>query len=173
VQGYNAQAAVDSHAQRIVGADVTDEPNDKNRVEPAMKQMEENLGQRPKELSADAGYYSEGNVTFLEGNGVEAFIAPEKKRHKAKDLRPPRGRIPKDLSSKDRMLRKLRTKRGKERYGLRKEVAEPVFGQIKWARGFRQFLLRGLGKVRDEWRIISLTHNVLKLHRRACALAPG
>jgi hypothetical protein len=71
------------------------------------------------------------------------------------------------------MLRKLRTKRGKARYGLRKEVAEPVFGQIKWARGFRQFLLRGLGKVRDEWRIISLTHNVLKLHRRACAVAAG
>jgi len=71
------------------------------------------------------------------------------------------------------MKRKLRTKRGKERYGLRKGVAEPVFGQIKWARGFRQFLLRGLGKVRDEWRIITLTHNVLKLHRHACATAVG
>jgi hypothetical protein len=173
VQGYNAQAAVDSHAQIIVAADVTDEPNDKSRVEPAMKQIEENLGQRPKELSADAGYYSEGNVTFLEENGVEAFIAPEKKRHRAKDLPAPRGRIPKDLSAKDRMLRKLRTKRGKERYGLRKELAEPVFGQIKWARGFRQFLLRGLRKVREEWRIISLTHNVLKLRRHAYAVAAG
>ena len=75
------------------------------------------------------------------------------------------------MSVKDRMRRKLRTKRGREKYKLRKEVAEPVFGQIKGARGFRQFLLRGLQKVRGEWRLICLTHNILKLHRSGYAVA--
>jgi len=171
IQGYNAQAAVDSESQVIVAADVTDQPNDKEQVEPAVEQIEKNLAQRPKELSADAGFYSEQNVTGLEQKGVEPFIPPEKKRHTDEDLPAPRGRIPKDISVKDRMRRKLRTKRGREKYKLRKQVAEPVFGQIKGARGFRQFLLRGLQKVRGEWRLICLTHNILKLHRSGYAVA--
>jgi transposase len=171
IQGYNAQAAVDSESQVIVAADVTDQANDKEQVEPALEQIEENLGERPKELSADAGFYSEHNVTDLQQKGVEPFIAPEKKKHTDGDLPPPRGRIPKGMSVKDRMRRKLRTKRGREKYKLRKEVAEPVFGQIKGARGFRQFLLRGLQKVRGEWRLICLTHNMLKLYRSRYAIA--
>lgn len=171
VQAYNAQAAVDSDSQVIVAADVSNEANDKEQVEPAVDQIEQNLGQKPKELSADAGYYSQDNVTGLEDSDIEAFIPPDKKRHTAKEPPAPRGRIPKDLSTKDRMRRKLRTKRGKKKYSQRKEVVEPVFGQIKEGRGFRQFLLRGLGKVQGEWRLICLTHNILKLYRTGYAVA--
>jgi transposase len=173
VQGYNAQAAVDAKAQVIVAAEVTDEPNDKEQVGPAVEQIEKNLGELPRELSADAGYYSESNVTTLEDAGVEAFIPPQKQRHTSTALPPPRGRMPAGLSVKDRMLRKLRTRRGRDRYAKRKEVAEPVFGQIKGPRGFRQFLLRGLEKVRGEWRLICLTHNILKLWRSGYSAAAG
>ena len=173
VQAYNAQAAVDSHSQIIVAAQVTNEANDKEQVEAAVEQIEGNLQDKPKELSADAGYYSEANVKGLEGAGVEALIPPGKQSHTSKDPPAARGRIPKDLSVADRMRRKLLTKRGKEKYSRRKEVVEPVFGQIKETRGFRQFLLRGLQKVRGEWRLICLTHNVLKLWRSGYAVAGG
>lgn len=173
VQAYNAQAAVDSQSQIIVAAEVSNQANDKNQMESAIDQIEGNLGQKPKELSADAGYYSEDNVTMLQGAGVEPFIPPDKQRHTSKGPPAPRGRIPKDLSVADRMRRKLLTKRGKEKYSRRKEVVEPVFGQIKGSRGFRQFLLRGLQKVRGEWRLICLTHNILKLWRNGYAMAGG
>ena len=171
VQAYNAQAAVDSQAQIIVAAEVTNEANDKQQVEAAVQQMEENLGQLPKELSADAGYYSDDNVKGLQDAGVEALIPPDKQRHTTRDPPAARGRIPNDLSAADRMRRKLLTKRGKQKYSRRKEVVEPVFGQIKGSRGFRQFLLRGLQKVRGEWRLICLTHNILKLWRSRYAVA--
>lgn len=173
VQGYNAQAAVDAASQVIVAADVTNEPNDKKQVKPMIEQIEENLGDKPKELSADCGYYSEDNVKDLELDEIEPFIAPERKKHTDKESLAPRGRIPKDLSVKERMRRKLRTKRGKWKYGKRKETAEPVFGQIKLPRGFRQFLLRGLEKVRCEWRLICMGHDILKLFRSGYALARG
>jgi transposase len=173
VQAYNAQAAVDSQTQVIVAADVTDQANDKQQVEGALEQIERNLQHKPKELSADAGYYSDENVKALQEAGVEALIPPDKQRHSAGAPAAPRGRIPKDLSVADRMRRKLRTKRGRQRYSLRKEVVEPVFGQIKGPRGFRQFLLRGIGKVRGEWRLICLTHNILKLWRSGYGIAAG
>lgn len=173
VQGYNAQAAVDAASQVIVAADVTNEPNDKKQVEPLVNQIEENLGKKPKELSADCGYYSEDNVERLESEKIDAFIAPERKKHTQKEPPAPRGRIPKDLSVKERMRRKLRTKRGKWKYGKRKETAEPVFGQIKLVRGFRQFLLRGLEKVRCEWRLICMGHDILKLFRSGYVVARG
>ena len=173
VQAYNAQAAVDSQAQVVVAAEVTDQANDKQQVEGAVKQIEENLQQKPRELSADAGYYSEQNVEALQEAGIEALIPPHKQRHTANAGGAPQGRIPKGLSVADRMRRKLRTKRGRQRYSLRKEVVEPVFGQIKGCRGYRQFLLRGLEKVRGEWRLICLTHNILKLWRNGCGVPPG
>lgn len=173
VQGYNAQAAVDAKNQVIVAADVTDESNDKRQIEPMLGQVEEGLGQRPKELSADSGYYSENNVKFVQGMSIEPFIAPDRDKHTERKVSAPRGRIPKSLSIKERMRRKLRTKRGKASYGRRKEVVEPVFGQIKEARGFRSFSLRGLEKVRLEWRLICATHNLLKLFRSGYAFATG
>jgi len=173
VQGYNAQAAVDGKSQVIVAADVTDEPNDKKQIEPMLGQVEKDLGQRPGELSADSGYYSENNVQFIQGMGIEPFIAPGRDKHTEKEMSAPVGRIPAYLSIKERMRRKLRTKRGKAIYGRRKEVVEPVFGQIKQVRGFRAFSLRGLEKVRWEWRLICATHNLLKLFRSGYAFETG
>ena len=116
-------------------------------------------------MSADAGYYSAKAVDGLSALGVDPFIAPDKTRHGQAIPPAPRGRIPANLSARDRMRRKLRTKRGRGRYGLRKETVEPVFGQIKQGRGFRQFLLRGLEKVNWEWLLICTGHNLLKLFR--------
>lgn len=163
VQGYNAQAAVDSAHQVIVAADVTNQPSDKGQAKPMMEQVRHNTGQLPREVSADAGYFSAKAVGDMTELGVEAFIPPGKVQHTAPLSSAPRGRIPKDLSLIERMRRKLRTQRGKKRYALRMETVEPVLGQIKQARGFRQLLLRGLRKVRGEWQFICTGHNLLKL----------
>ena len=173
VQGYNAQAAVDASSQVIVAADVTNEAVDRRQLEPMLEQIEENTGQVPKEMSMDAGYYSQVNVVRLETRGTEALIPPEKRKHTEPELPAPRGRIPKELSVKERMRRKLRTKRGSAKYELRKQTVEPVFGQIKQVRGFRTFLLRGLENVKGEWQLICTTHNLLKLYRSGCSLVGG
>ena len=97
--------------------------------------------------------------------GTDPFIAPEKTRHGHQPPPAPGGRIPKHLSPRDRMRRKLQTKRGRKRYALRMATVEPVFGQIKEGRGFPQFLLRGLANVQGEWSLICTGHNLLKLFR--------
>ena len=163
LQGYNAQVAVDSTHQIIVACEVTDQPTDKVQGVPMMKEVRDNTGRLPSEMSADAGYFSAKAVAELSSMGVEVYIPPNKVRHRGFLLPAPRGRIPRNLSPIDRMRRKLRTKRGKKRYALRMETVEPVFGQIKQARGFRQFLLRGKEKVGGEWRLICTGHNLLKL----------
>ncbi len=124
-----------------------------------------NTGKVPREVSADAGYYSAPAVAQLQVLGTDPYVAPEKTRHGTPPEPAPRGRIPKELSPRDRMRRKLQTKRGRQRYGLRMATVEPVFGQIKQRRGFRQFLLRGLEKVQGEWSLICTGHNLLKLFR--------
>lgn len=169
VQGYNCQVAVDAGSQVIVAADATNESNDRQQVSVMVEQVEVNLGRKPKELSADCGYCSKENLKYLERQGIDGFIAVEKRKHTSEAVSAPRGRIPKDLSVKDRMKRKLLTKRGKKKYGLRKQVAEPVFGQTKEVRGFRQFQRRGLEKVKCEWRLICMGHNILKLFRSGYA----
>lgn len=164
-QSYNCQAAVDDKAQVVVAAEVTQQANDKQQVEPLIQQVKANLeGERPRALTADAGYFSESNVEYLDGEQIEPFLAVERQKHGERPS-PPRGRIPSGATVKERMVRKLRTKRGQKIYGKRKGTVEPVFGQIKQVRGFRQFLLRGLEAVRGEWKLICLTHNLLKLHR--------
>ena len=164
-QSYNCQAVVDSESQVIVAARATNQPSDKLQAVGMVEEAIENTGAVPKELSADAGYYSAKAVDELCALGVDPFIAPERTRHGMRMEPAPRGRIPKGLSARDRMRRKLRTKRGRERYALRMETVEPVFGQIKQGRGFRQFLLRGLDKVDMEWQLICASHNLLKLFR--------
>lgn len=162
-QAYNAQVAVDSANQIIVAADVVDETNDKKQAIPMMKQVKRNTGKLPGEISADTGYFSSEAVEALTADGINVYIPPDKTQHKKQIPAAPRGRIPKGLSIADRMRRKLRTKKGRARYGLRKELPEPVFGQIKQARGFRQFLMRGKKKAKGEWQIICTGHNILKL----------
>ena len=162
-QAYNAQAAVDSAHQVIVAAEVTDQPSDRGQAVPMMEQVKENTGELPREMSADAGYFSSDAVKDLSAEGIDVYMPPDRMHHAYKMAAAPRGRIPKGLSIVDRMRRKLRTKQGRKRYGLRKELPEPVFGQIKQVRGFRQFLLRGKQKVQGEWRFICAGHNLLKL----------
>ena len=165
-QAYNAQAAVDSANQVIVAAEVSDQPSDKKQAVPMMKQVKANTGGLPREMSADAGYFSSDAVTRLTSDGIDVYMPPDKMQHRYRMPPAPRGRIPKGLSIVDRMRRKLKTRHGRKCYGLRKELPEPVFGQIKQARGFRQFLLRGKEKVRREWQLICTGHNVLKLYGR-------
>ena len=166
VQGFNGQAAAECENQVIVAQDVTQEENDVRQLGPMLKRCEQQAGRRPSELLADAGYWSEENAK-LESEETELFIATTKdwKQRKAmREAAPPRGRIPNGLLARDRMERKLLTKRGKEAYRQRGSTIEAVFGQMVM-RGLARFLLRGLEKVRAEWSLWCTTHNLLKLWR--------
>jgi transposase len=170
VQAYNAQAAVEPKLQLIVGQTVTQAANDKEQLIPMLATMEEQSGQRPDDILADSGYCSEKNLEALDSEEnperrVDGYIATERQKHDEYKESCPKGPLPKEASRVDRMRRKLRTKAGKAVYAARKAIVEPVFGQIKQARGFRQFLLRGVDKVRGEWSLVCLTHNILKMHR--------
>lgn len=171
LQGYNCQAAVDGKSQIIVAADITQETNDKKQAEPMMAQVILNTGMVPKKALMDAGYFSESNMEKLGEREVETFVPPDRLEHGRNIPVAPKGRIPENLSAAERMRRKLQTKRGHAVYARRKGIVEPVFGQIKQGRGFRQFLLRGVDKVRSEWMLICMTHNLLKLWR-AVGVAP-
>jgi transposase len=165
-QSYNCQAAVDSQAQVIVSAQVTQQANDKQQVKPLIEQMKVNLGGvKPRVISADAGYFSEDNVKYLESEKIESYVATGRQKHGTAEPAVPRGRIPGHATVRERMARKLRTKKGKREYSRRKQTVEPVFGQIKEVRGLRRFLLRGLEAVQAEWSLICTTHNLLKLFR--------
>ncbi len=164
IQGYNAQVAVDEKAQIIVSQHVTPKQPDVNQLLPVVKRISKLLRAKPKAVLADAGYWSEQNVAALEKMDVDPFIATQRRKHSEPLPRAPRGRPPDDLSPKQRMTRKLLTIRGRAMYAWRQILPEPVFGQIKHARGFRQFLRRGLRNVGQEWAMICTAHNLLKLH---------
>jgi transposase len=170
VQAYNVQAAVEPDFQLIVGQTVTAAPNDKEQLLPMMGVVEQQSGQRPEEVLADSGYCSEKNLEQLDSEEnperrIIGYIAGDRQKHGEHREPCPRGPLPNGSTRVDRMKRKLKTKVGKAVYAARKAIVEPVFGQIKQARGFRQFLLRGIKKVRGEWSLLCLTHNILKLHR--------
>jgi len=169
VQGYNAQAAVEPELLLIVGQSVTEAANDKQQLAPMVELIEQQSGKRPEAILADNGYCSEQNLEHLESAGqperrIEGFIATGKQKHGEHRLPAQRGPLPKGATKVERMKRKLQTKVGRAIYAARKCVVEPVFGQIKQARGFRQFLLRGKEKVKGEWALLCLTHNILRLH---------
>jgi len=165
-QSYNCQAAVDDQAQVIVAAEVTQKANDKQQVKPLIEQLKTNLAEaKPRVISADAGYFSEDNVKYLESEQIEPYVATGRQKHGTAEATAPRGRIPSGATVQERMVRKLRTKKGKKEYSKRKGTVEPVFGQIKEVRGLRRFLLRGLKGVQAEWSLICTTHNLLKLFR--------
>ena len=170
-QCYNCQAAVDDKAQVVVAAEVTQQANDKQQLAPMMEKVKENTaGRKPVKVTADSGYFSEQNMRVLEDAGIDGYLATKKERHGCGSPPAPRGRIPKDATPTQRMRRKLHTVKGRCTYRKRKQIVEPVFGQIKQVRGFRRFLLRGLDNVRGEWELICLTHNLLKLFRSGKAL---
>jgi transposase len=179
--GGNAQVVVDDACQIIVAADVVMQTNDKQQAVPMAAQALANLGkagiERPRDAqgqvqkivnAADTGYFSGQAVSGLEALGLDPYIATERQKHHAGGAA-----VALPLSAKataqEKMRAKLQTGRGRAVYGLRKGVVEPVFGQIKGARGFRRFSLRGLEKVKGEWRLVCLTHNLLKLWRYRCA----
>jgi transposase len=163
VQGYNAQAAVDATAQVIVAAEVTQQTSDNHQLLPMLKQVERNLGRKPQAASADAGYFSEANVTDESVAGIDLHIATGREKHT--DVIPTAsGPPPEGASAKQVMRHKLRTEAGRAVYKMRKAVVEPVFGQVKERRGFRRFSLRGLNKVRCEWKLVCAVSNLLKLY---------
>jgi len=165
-QCYNGQAVVDDSSQVIVAANLSQNANDMDEVEPILDILEQNLGGIPQKMAitTDAGYFSETNVMLFEDALLNPFMATQKMKHR-EVLPQVRGRIPNDMTPKDRMRRKLFTKKGQEIYSKRKSTVEPVFGQIKQARGLRQFSLRGHENVSAEWQIWCLSHNLLKLYR--------
>lgn len=165
VQGYNTQVAVEPLFQLVVGQTVTQAANDKQQMVPLIEAIQEQSGQRPEEVLTDSGYCSEENLKYLAKRRMAGFVATEKQKHGERREPCKRGPLPKDASRVERMKRKLKTKVGAAVYARRKCMVEPVFGQIKQARGFRQFLLRGLKKVRGEWALICMTHNLLKFHK--------
>jgi hypothetical protein len=175
----NAQASVDAACQIILACDVTDATHDKQQAAPVAQATLANLAQagmeRPKDASGaaqaipatlDNGYDSEAAVEALEHVGFDPYIATERQRHSTPGVEasdPP-------ATAQERMAAKVRTPQGRALYARRKVIVEPVFGQIKEDRGFRRFLLRGLAKIRGEWRLVCLTHNLLKIWRHAGAL---
>ncbi|MBV8191014.1 MAG: transposase, partial [Alphaproteobacteria bacterium] len=164
IQGYNAQAAVDSHAQVIVAQGLTNEGNDQAQLVPMVKAIRTNTGRNPDELSADAGYCSAANLRDLARRRINAYVATGRQRHGTAAAVADRKYRPGIVA---RMATKLKRGGHRSRYRWRKQVVEPVFGHIKQARGFRQFLLRGIDKVSAEWAILCTVHNLLKL-AKAC-----
>lgn len=164
VQAYNVQVAVDE-LQLIVGQAVTTEPNDKKQLQPMIGKIQNQSGDIPIQLLADSGYCSEENLKALADTTIDAYIATNKQRHGSRPSPCRRGPLPQTATVTDRMTRKLKTQAGAAVYAARKGIVEPVFGQIKQGRGFRQFMLRGADKVRSEWSLVCTTHNILKLYR--------
>ena len=161
VQAYNAQAAVDSQAQVIVAQSLSNSATDVQQLAPTLQQIKQNTGRQAQEFSADAGYCSEGNLAVLARHHVQSYIATGRQRHHETSAA---GRRRVGEGTRVAAMRTKLTRAGRRsRYRLRKSVVEPVFGQIKQARGFRQFMLRGLAKARGEWSLICTVHNLLKL----------
>ncbi|MGH8057621.1 MAG: transposase [Candidatus Entotheonellia bacterium] len=174
----NAQASVDAACQIIVAYDVTEESNDKQQAQPMARLTLAHLDHAEIAVPTDAagtaqkipgtydsGYYSEAAAAGVAQLGFDPYMATGRQRHHA-----PEGEATEaPATAKERMAAKVRTPEGRALYARRKVIVEPVFGQIKEARGFRRFLLRGLDNIRGEWRLVCLTHNLLKLWRYACA----
>ena len=166
VQAYNAQIAVDSQAQIIVAADITQDCNDKQQLAPLLEQVEKNTGAKPTAASADTGYCSTEQITDKRVEGIDLHVATKRDKHGAspKSVRPST-EPPEDASVLEQMKKKLQGEAGRAVYKMRKAIVEPVFGQIKECRRFRRFSFRGRVKVQAEWKLVCLTHNLLKLFR--------
>jgi transposase len=176
----NAQASVDETCQIILSCDVTDASNDKQQAEPMAQATLATLSQagleRPRDdtgaaqaiaATLDSGYYSEAAVAALETMGFDPYIATGRQCHHSSEAQVPE----EPATAQARMAAKVRTPQGKALYARRKVIVEPVFGQIKEGRGFRRFLLRGLNNIRGEWRLVCLTHNLLKIWRYGCVVS--
>jgi transposase len=182
----NAQASVDDGCQIILACDVTAECNDKQQAEPMAQATRGQLDQAgvapaadptgarpPIPAALDTGYFSAEAVAALEREGFDPHIATERQRHHSATNPAAPEPAPGPATAKEKMQAKLKTTAGRAVYARRKAIVEPVFGQIKEVRGFRRFLLRGLNKIRGEWRLVCLTHNLLKIWRYGSAFLRG
>lgn len=160
---YNGQAVVDDAHQIVVGAEITDCAADAPSLAPLLDQVIANCGAAPDQLLADAGYFSEGNLEAAGDRQVEVLIATGRLERREVPPPAPRGRIPASATPKERMARKLRTKKGKTAYARRKVIVEPVFGQMQTLQDADRLLLRGKGATRAEWRLLAACHNLRKL----------
>ena len=163
IAGYNGQIAVDAAHQIIVAEQVSTNPADFAALIPLVDQAHANLGRKLREVSGDTGFATEANLAAMAERGIRAYLTPGRIRHGQTD--PTAGRVLKRKPLMQAMADKIRRAGRRSRYRLRKHTAEPVFGQIKQPRGFRQFLLRGLNQVRGEWAMICTAHNILKLYK--------
>lgn len=161
IQGYNAQAAVDGTAQIIVAHGLVQTTSDHGQVVPLVDGIEANLGRKPQQVSADTGYLSEPNLAALDARGIDGYVATGRAQHPTAVNRKIGGPLT------QAMRKKIADGGFTTPYRLRKQIVEAVFGQIKQARGFRQFLLRGVENVRAEWAMICMAHNLTKLARAA------
>ena len=171
LQGYNAQAVVDADSQVIVAQGVTNMQPDNSHLAPMLGQIRENIGAMPDAALGDAGYWKTENAAYAEEQQIDLYISPQRKKHGPD---PPTDDHSADVTNPDprqQMIAKLQTDEGRALYARRKSTVEPVFGQIKEARGFRRFHLRGLRKVIGEWSLVTATHNLLKLYRSQTAVA--
>jgi hypothetical protein len=175
-QSYNAQAIVDSHAQVIVSAELSNLAPDCPQLKGALDQLDENLtaidAELPSDatLSADAGYLSAENIATTTAHGLDAHIATGRQKHSDPPPLSPRGRIPNNATPRQRMARKLKTHKGRAVYAKRTVIVEPVFGQMQTVQDAKRLLLRGEQAARAQWRFHCAVHNLLKLHR---AGSPG
>jgi transposase len=182
----NAQVGVDGQFQIIVTCYVTDAVNDKEQAVPLAEATRENLRQAGIELpkdengaekkipaTLDNGYYSEQAATGMEERGFDPYMATGRQKHNQGQMPTATEAQPEAATAKEKMQAKLRTAEGQQRYAQRKTIVEPVFGQIKGARGFRRFSFRGLLKIAGEWSLICLTHNLLKIwrYRSVCGVS--
>ncbi len=165
IQGYNGQAAVDGAHQIIVAQTLTNSSSDQAQLAPLLDAIRANLGRNPDEVSADAGYCSAANLRTLRRRRIEGYVATGRQKHGTRSATTKKPSKPGSLVA--RMTTRLKRAGYRSRYRLRKQVVEPVFGQIKQARGFRQFLLRGIDKVKAEWALICIAHNLAKMARAA------
>ena len=134
-------------------------------LKPLLTSLRATLSANPKEVSADAGYCDEANLAHLARRGINAYVATGRAGKAQSSNADPNRRN--KAPSMTVMAVKIRRARWRSRYRLRKQIVEPTFGQIKSARGFRQFLMRGLTNVKPEWAMICTAHNLLKLHKAA------
>lgn len=157
-QCYNAQAVVDGKSRIIVATTVSNNASDAVQLEPVLDAVRENLGADPKRVLADAGYQSESNLEMLEQTQIDGYVAIGRES----DL--DHAALPPPDTATGRMVRKLKTKRGRDQYRSRKHIGEPPFGWIKAVLGFRRFSLRGLENVTCEWDLITLAVNLRRLN---------
>jgi len=159
-QAYNIQVGVDEQAQIIVATKVVQTGADQEQLIPVLREVEKNLGRMPARVSADAGYYSRIAVTHEAVRAVDLHVPPNQRQPVRREAA-----LPPDATIQERMWHKLGSKAGREVFGKRKVIVEPVFAHVKHIRGFRQFLLRGLPQVEAEWLLVCMTHNLLKMFR--------